>query len=191
MPHDWHPEGRIRHALQAKLLGYGLNPRPVNKSTSSWKDRFRSRSPSSSTSHTPTRRFSPTSTPSRSPSPVSPNPLSQGLGGGQILSFDDIPAALPVLPTYGEVQDEIQKLQGVYETERTVKICYNPSPDQSGHGGISHLDVKIDNYVEGLGVYELVFWADPVSVVKLLHSPDISSPVQLVTISSSSQYTNA
>jgi hypothetical protein len=76
----------------------------------------------------------------------------------------DTPPPLPVLPTYGQVQEEIEWLENDLEVDRTIKICYNPCPDPSGHGGIDSLDATIDDYAEGLGVYTLRMTSDPVSL---------------------------
>jgi hypothetical protein len=168
MPHDWHPEGGIRHILKAELLGL----KPSSQYTTSWRDRFRSRSPSPSPSNSPSRsprrkpdkKNSKPNTPSRSPSPTSHNPLSLGLGGGQQpISFQSTSNSLPQLPTYGEAQEEVPWFEGAVYLERPIKICLNPCPDSSGHGGISSLDISVADFVEGLGSYVLIMRADPVS----------------------------
>jgi hypothetical protein len=164
-PHDWHPGAMIRHDLFAELegeLGEVDHPGPSMSSPNWLGLRSRSASPSGSSTprgslanHFPLPDLSEMSFVRQQTAPP-PAPASADEDG------------MPQTPTYEESEAEARShgfdaprlwLKGQWYTRRTIKLCFNPHPS----GAFSDLDVRISDFTDGLGPYNLLMTSVVVS----------------------------
>jgi hypothetical protein len=66
-------------------------------------------------------------------------------------------------PSYADTTNhgkipESEWIKGVYTVDRLIRLTYNPDPA----GGVTSLDVRIDDYAPGLGGYTIRYLADEV-----------------------------
>ncbi len=161
-PHDWHYNGSISHDLYAEVVGiedqssYGL----FNFS----KQNRKGKSPAQSRSR------------SRSPAPSHTSMMNNVAS----LSITRQEISIPQTPSYtqSEAVNESQEdtwLKGVFDAQRTMMFVYNPNPN----GGIVPLDERCTGDVSGLGVYDIKFSSD---VVSLRYASTIAPPYQSVLV---------
>lgn len=178
-PHDWHPEGIVRHDLFAQIEGIPTSHFSFFHRAQTPSRRSASRHQSPSTS----RHQSPSAGPSRHHSPASTRAGSRASSPGPgehsfLSSFREPPSislvqqvnTFPPVPTYEQSEKAAARheqendhdgtwLEGSFRVTRAVELCYNPHPT----GGINTLDERTTGDAPGLGGYELVFKAPAVS----------------------------
>ncbi len=100
------------------------------------------------------RTRSPKSTsPNRSASPSSPLPVLRAI------SHED--TSLPGLPPYEKIEQPDEWLERTMWVYRYVKLIYNPNHLSAG---VTTLNERLTGTAPGLGVYEIVWFSDVVSV---------------------------
>lgn len=182
-PHDWHPEGTIRHDLYAEIEGIPTSHFSFFRSNSPAGPggRRSSRHQSPSTSNVTSKHASPAASRAQSPARGEYSYLSSSTTTEpHTISLIQQVNTLPPVPTYEQSEYDTTHphkegpegqdgtwLEGTFKVVRVVKLCYNPHPT----GGINSLEEQSVGQAPGLGGYELTFKAPVVSRVSLHLSP--------------------
>lgn len=140
--HDWHPEGRVVHTIFAEVEGEA--------------PRGRRRAASPRRTFTASTSATPAGSRSNSPSPLSTPAVTER---PPEYAFDQGPER-------EKDRERTQWLKGRYEGKRSLMVVHeNPG------GGVMDLDMRGEGAVPGLGVYNLRFTSDVVSLrVDCAHS---------------------